>query len=164
MRWKEYEVRHTSLDTAVFEQSTALPESLKKAHNQRGLTEWAETTLWAAGTMWLLPGVQQLRALRMSHLLTRFTSLQALAGFVLFGSCCCFVCWVGFCSCLVSRVLQVLGDVLISYPRVLDDRQCFTVRSARRKKNPCYCGQESYFLSTGLVSIWGFDLLSFSSR
>ena len=40
---------------------------------------WAETTLWAAGTMWLLPGVQQLRALRMSHRLTCFTSLLALA-------------------------------------------------------------------------------------
>ena len=42
--------------------------------------------------------------------------------------------WVGFCSFLVSLVLQVLGDVLIFHLRVLDDRQCFTARSAGRKK------------------------------
>ena len=54
------------------------------------------------------------------------------------GFCGCFVCWVGFCSFLVSRVLQVLGDVLIFYPRVLDDRQCFTARSARRKKKSTF--------------------------
>ena len=86
--------------------------------------------------MWLLPGVQQLRALRMSHRLTCFTSLLALAVcFVCgFGFCGCFSCWVGFCLVLVSLVLHVLGDVLIFYPRVLDDRQCFTARSARCKK------------------------------
>ena len=51
---------------------------------------WAGAILWAAGTMWLLPGVQQLRALRMSHRLTCFTSLLALA----VGSLCVFF-WFG---------------------------------------------------------------------
>ena len=50
--------------------------------------------------------------------------------------------WLLFCLVvflvLLCLVLQVPGGVLTIPPRVLDldDRQCFTARSARRKKNP----------------------------
>ena len=48
---------------------------------------------------------------------------------------CVWVCFgVGFLFVFASLVLQVLGDVLFFQPRVLDDRQCFTARSARRQK------------------------------
>ena len=68
-----------------------------------------------------------------SHLFHLSSGTCRLFGLCL-GVCSWFACWVGFCSLFVSRVLQVLGDVLIFYPRVLDDRQCFTARSARRKQ------------------------------
>ena len=80
-----------------------------------------------------------MRALRMSHCLTCFTTLP----------CTCrwpfpfvVVVWLGslfglfafvwlFCFPLV---LQVQGVFISLFSRVLDDRQCFTARSARHKK------------------------------
>ena len=66
-----------------------------------------------------------MRVLRMSHC---FTFLLALA---VFWRCYfVFVVCVGFSCC----VLQVLRGCFFVSPRVLD-RQYFTARSARRKKN-----------------------------
>ena len=82
------------------------------------------------GTMWLLAGVQQLRVLRMSHCFTLVSpSLSHLPAVVLLWVLCLvgvFVCFSGFAS---ARVV-----FLVSTSRVLDDRQCFTARSARQKK------------------------------
>ena len=60
---------------------------------------------------------------------TRLTSPLALAGgcFVVGFWFVVFVCFPGFAS---ARVV-----FLVSSSRVLDDRQCFTARSARHKKN-----------------------------
>ena len=65
----------------------------------------AGATLWAAGTMWLLPGVQQLRALRMSHRLTCFTSLLTLA----VGSPCVFFFGLGSCFLWLFPPFVVFG-------------------------------------------------------
>ena len=73
----------------------------------------------------------------MSHRLTCFTHFLALAG----GSLCVVV-WFGVWFVLlfvsppfVCFVLQVQGIPISHFSRVLDDRQCFTARSARRQKN-----------------------------
>ena len=48
----------------------------------------------------------------------------------------CVVVWFGvwFVLLFVSLVLQVQGIPISHFSRVLDDRQCFTARSARHKK------------------------------
>ena len=69
---------------------------------------WLVLRSW---TMWLLAGVQLLRALRMSHCLTFFTSPLALAAcFVCLFVCCVLVgVWVVLFVLFASRVSQVLG-------------------------------------------------------
>ena len=78
--------------------------------------------LWAAGS---IPGVQLLRALRMSHCLTCFTFPLALAACFCLCFCCCVVCWVGFWFCVlfcVSSCFASAWGCFDLYPRVLDDR------------------------------------------
>ena len=76
---------------------------------------------------WLLAGVQHMRVLRMSHcftLVSPFPShLPPVVVVVVLWLCLVFP---GFAS--------ALGDFLVYTSRVLDDRQCFTARSARRQK------------------------------
>ena len=68
-----------------------------------------------------------MRVLRMSHCFTLVSSSPLHLPLVVVVACVLFVsCFPVFCKCL--------GGVLFIPPRVLDDRQCFTARSARQKK------------------------------
>ena len=54
-----------------------------------------------------------------------------------FPPCTCLLLWLLLVFLFVlcfSVICKCLGGVLFIPPRVLDDRQCFTARSARRKK------------------------------
>ena len=55
-----------------------------------------------------------------------------------FSLCGCLVWGLVFCGCLfpscVCLVLQVQEILISHFSQVLDDRQCFTARSARQKK------------------------------
>ena len=77
-----------------------------------------------------------MRALRMSHCFTLVSpSPLALAAWLVGFVClfCCFGCV--FCLSCFASAREFLFSLTIP-PRVvdLDDRQCFTARSARRKK------------------------------
>ena len=63
----------------------------------------------------------------MSHCFTLVSPSPSHLPLVVVVACVLFVyCFPVFCKCL--------GGVLFIPPRVLDDRQCFTARSARQKK------------------------------
>ena len=82
--------------------------------------------LW---TMWLLAEVQHMRVLRMSHCFTLVSPPPfCTCRFVL----CCSVVGVVLVCFLVFASARVVSVVFSS--RVLDDRQCFTARSARHQK------------------------------
>ena len=95
------DVRDTDVEMADISTGPQLPDHSKQA--------WAwQALLWLvldSCTMWLFAGVQLLRALRMSHCLTSFTSPLALA-VPLF--CLCVVFWLCLFLVFVSCVLQVL--------------------------------------------------------
>ena len=80
--------------------------------------------------VWLLAGAQHMRALRMSHCLTLVSPPSGtcrVAGLF----CCVFVCVV-FCL-LFSCFASARGFLTVPLRVVdLDDRQCFTARSAMR--------------------------------
>ena len=86
-----------------------------------------------------------MRVLRMSHCFT-LVSPFPLALAVFCGCCLCFclLCFPVFCKCL--------GGVLFIPPRALDDRQCFTARSARRKKKGV-CIEKQLEPSYGLLDL-----------
>ena len=113
---------------------------------------WAGATSWAAGTMWLLSGVRHMRALRLSHCLTCFTRLPCTCRWPPF--CCgCFVLvWFVCCFCF-PLVLQVQGIPISLFSRVLDDRQCFTARSARHKKKHSLSSQTCNLQRTPCVPL-----------
>ena len=91
---------------------------------------WAGATSWAAGTMGSST-YEGASDVSLSHLFHQPPlHLPVAFPFVvvvlcLFGFVCCF-CF--------PLVLQVQGIPISHFSRVLDDRQCFTARSARHKK------------------------------
>ena len=106
---------------------------LGQPREERTLTGQALHALGSWNYVWLLAGVQHMRVLRMSHGFTLVSPPPfALAGgfllvFVFVGFVFGFLCFFpGFASAKVFLV--------VFSSRVLDDRQCFTARSARQKK------------------------------
>ena len=89
---------------------------------------------WLAGyngLVWLLGGARHMSALRMSHRFTCGSRVSHLSG-----TCRVFVsvlCLVGFCVVLFPPFFASGRGFLTQFlPIVLDDRQCFTARSAAR--------------------------------